>query len=158
MADEERKELVKAYSELQKKYGLPALEAFEAEFGGRVAEPVMASMISILHDGLGRHAAHLEMIFAPSRVADAVESEFYTEREREEFYKSFKELMVALHELMVAWYADEKGRAEQIKKSYAFYNEKIKPAAKKFLEEQVRRWQKEAQKREPPRGREAYHG
>ena len=138
---EVREEGIKQYGEIQKNSGLPSLEAFEEEFECRIQAPALASVMSVILDKIGQSIGHVEVIFQPARMADAIESKFHTEKEKTELFNFYKEALAIVHEAHLSLYVDRKKRFEMIKKMYEFYIKKLKPVMQKFLGTQTKGWQ-----------------
>lgn len=151
---ESREEGIKHYEEIRKKAGLPDLKEFEEEFEWRITAPAIASVLSVLLDRIGQAAMHVETIFQPTRMADAMESKFHTEEEKTELFTFYKESISLVHEMHQAAYTSREKRLEAIKKAYEFYIKKVKPTMQKFLEIQVKGWLK----KEKIEGAKSYFG
>ena len=139
---EAREEGVKQYEEIMKKAGLPSLKEFEEEFECRVSASAIAFVMSVLLDRIGQAAGHIEIIFQPTRMADAMESKFHSENEKTELFQFYKEAISIVHEIHLAAYTNREKRLETIKQAYEFYTKKVKPTMQNFLEIQAKGWLK----------------
>lgn len=151
---EAREEGIKQYEEIRKKTGLPDLKEFEEEFEWRIAAPAIASVMAVLLDRIGQAAGHIEIIFQPTRMADAMEAKFHTDDEKTELFNFYKESIAIVHELHLAAYTNREKRLEAIKKAYEFYLKKVKPTMQKYLETQAKGWLK----KEKAEGAKTYFG
>ena len=151
---EAREEGIRQYEEIRKKAGLPDLKEFEEEFEWRVAAPVIASVMSVLLDRIGQAAGHVEVIFQPTRMSDAMESKFHTEEEKTELFPFYKESISLVHEMHLAAYTNREKRLEAIKKAYEFYMKKVKQIMQRFLDTQAKGWLK----KEKVEGAKTYFG
>jgi hypothetical protein len=143
MVKELREEGVKQYNEIQEKAGLPKLEEFEKEFECRIQAPALPSVISVLMDRLGQCASHIEVIFQPGRMSDAIESKFHTEEEKKELFDFYKKVLSMIHEVHASMFEDRDARLKEIKKMYDFYMKEVKPTMKKYLQTQSKAWLQE---------------
>ena len=137
-----REEGLKQYEEFRKKYDWPAMAEFEEEFECRIQAPVIANAMSILLDRVGQCVGHIEIIFQPTRMADAIESKFHTDKEKTELFSFYKEALALIHEAHLAAFQDRNKRGEMVRKTYDFYIKKAKPVMQKYLEVHVKGWQK----------------
>ncbi len=144
MSREEREEVIKNYEELRKKYSLPKLDDVESELGIKIIyNPVINQLLTVLHERIGNSAGHLEINFQPTRMADAIESKFFSDKEKQEMFKFYKELIAVIHEIALSIYQNEESRAKCFKATYDFYLKKLKPFMQDFLKRQADGWRKE---------------
>ena len=139
--EEVREEGIKQYNEMCKKAGLPSLKEFEEEFECRLQAPIIAGVMSVILDKIGQSISHIEIIFQPARMADAMESKFHSEEEKTKLFKFYREALSIVHEVHHSLYISREKRLEMIKKSYEFYMKKLKPIMQEFLETQTKGWQ-----------------
>lgn len=135
-----RDEGVKQYNEIQEKAGLPKLKEFEKEFECRIQAPAIPAVLSILMDKLGQCASHIEIIFQPTRMADAIESKFHPEEEKKELFDFYKKVLSRVHEVHASMFDSREARLKEIKKLYSFYMKEVKPIMKKYLQTQAKAW------------------
>ena len=140
MVKELRDEGVKQYNEIREKAGLPKLEEFEKEFECRIQAPAIPAVLNVLMDRLGQAVSHIEIIFQPARMADAIEAKFHTEEEKKELFDFYKKSLSVIHEVHASMFTDREARLKEIKKLYNFYIKKVKPTVKKYLETQAKAW------------------
>lgn len=143
MTKEQRDEGVKQYNKIKEKTGLPKLEEFEEEFECRIQAPAIPAVISILMDRLGQCASHIEIIFQPGRMADAIESKFHSEEEKKELFDFYKKVLSMVHEVHASMFDNREARLKEIKKLYHFYIKEVKPVMKKYLSTQAKAWLEE---------------
>jgi hypothetical protein len=143
MTKEQREEGIKQYNEIREKARLPTIEEFEKEFEYRIQAPAIPAVIGILMDRLGQCASHIEIIFQPGRMADAIESKFHSEEEKKELFDFYKKVLSMIHEVHASMFDSREARLKEIKKLYAFYTKEVKPVMKKYLNTQAKAWLEE---------------
>jgi len=143
MTKELREEGVKQYNEIREKTGLPKLEEFEKEFECRIQAPAIPAVISILMDRLGQCASHIEIIFQPGRMADAIESKFHPEEEKKELFDFYKKVLSKVHFVHASMFDNREARLKEIKELYPFYMKEVKPTMRKYLQKQGKSWLEE---------------
>ncbi len=137
---EQREEGIKQYNELREKTGLPKLEEFEQEFECRMQAPIIPGILNVLMDKLGQCSGHIEIIFQPGRMADAIEAKFHSEEERKHLFEFYKKVMSMVHEVHASMFDSREARLKEIKKLYPFYMKEVKPEMKKYLSTQAKAW------------------
>ncbi|MBW2986254.1 hypothetical protein KY333_02680 [Candidatus Woesearchaeota archaeon] len=137
---EQREEGIKQYNELREKTGLPKLEEFEKEFECRIQSPAIPGILNVLMDKLGQCCSHIEIIFQPGRMADAIEAKFHSEEEKKELFAFYKQVLSKIHEVHAAMFDSREARLREIKTLYPFYMKKVKPVMKKYLDTQAKAW------------------
>jgi len=144
MVKEEREEVVSSYEELRKKHSLPKLEDVESELGVKIIyTPVINEFLRILHDRIGSCAGHLEINLQPTRMADVIESKFFSEKEKQDMFRFYKELIAVIHDIGLSVYQDSDSRIKCFKKTFDFYTKQLKPFMQDFLKRQADGWRKE---------------
>jgi len=140
---EQRDEGVKQYNEIREKAGLPKLEEFEKEFECRIQAPAIPAVLNILMDKLGQCGSHIEIIFQPGRMADAIESKFHSEEEKKHLFEFYRKVLSMVHEVHASMFDSREARLKEIKKLYNFYIKEVKPEMKKYLQTQAKAWLEE---------------
>ena len=140
---EQREEGIQQYNKIKDKTGLPKIEEFEEEFECRLQAPVIPGVLNVLMDKLGQSCSHIEIIFQPGRMADAIESKFHTEEEKKHLFALYKKILSAIHEVHAAMFDSREARLKEIKKTYQFYIKEVKPEMNKYLKKQAKAWLEE---------------
>jgi len=139
-----RKEALQEFEELKKKYKeLPALEEIESELDIFIDRPpVLTTLLGRLYDTFQNISRHYMVVVQPSSYIDAVESDFYKEDESEKIKEQLKQFLFITHNIISAFYSDDKKRAEVFMKYFKLFRKEYKEMARKFFSEQAELWKK----------------
>ncbi len=150
-----REEGIKQYEELRDKYKeLPSLKDLEQDFEVRLQAPVVAGLLHVILDKMGQSANHIEILFAPARMADMIECKFHDEEEKKKLFEFYKKTLSLIHEITKTILEDRNARIKAIIKGLKFYKKELKPTMKTYLEKQAQGWLKQ----EKPEAKEQYFG
>jgi len=150
-----REEGIKEYAELRKNHPkLPLLKELETEFECRFNAPIISAITHVLLERMGQSAGHIEIIFQPARMADAIESKFHDEKEKEKLFEFYKKTLSIVHEISAASFNNREARIKTLINAIEFYKKELKPTMKQYLEEQAKGWLKQ----EKPEQKNQYFG
>jgi ElaB/YqjD/DUF883 family membrane-anchored ribosome-binding protein len=137
----------KEYEILQKKYELPPFEKVEDELGIYIEKPpAVQEILRQLSRYVDILLNHLQSVIEPSRYDDFIEHGFYTETERKEIEKEYKDLMSLLHKILSGGFSKEKEKCQIMKEAFEKYVNEIKPRTRRYFADQSEKWVKKEKK------------
>ncbi|MBW2969029.1 hypothetical protein KY314_02850 [Candidatus Woesearchaeota archaeon] len=141
---EEREEGIKEYEELCKKYKeLPSVKQIEEEFEIKLQSPVVSLIMRVLLEKMGQSANHIEILFAPARMADMIECKFHDEEEKKKLFEFYKKTLALIHEMTKTLLENREARITAIINGLKFYEKELKPTMRNYLEKQAKGWLKQ---------------
>jgi hypothetical protein len=142
MMDEDRKEVLRLYNELKKKYDLEDLELLEEEFGVYFAVPTafISEILSIIIRRLQAIRNSINIFYQPTTFIENYESKFLTKKEKEQMFTFFKKVVAYDWEYASEVNKGEKERAEFLKKAINFYRKEAKTFIQKLGNKMKEEW------------------
>jgi hypothetical protein len=151
--DNDRKEVLRLYKAVQKKYELEDLEVIEEELGVYTPNPtaIISELLSVAMRRLQSIRNSINIFYQPTTFIENYESKFLTTNEKEEMFAFFKKIVAFDWEYASEFNKGEKERAEFLKKVLKFYREEGKPFIQKLGSVLAKHWLSEEKKKDVKR-------
>jgi len=140
---EDRKKAIEDYNKLKATYGLPELSEFEKVFDFYLEGPdgIIRKLVIIIWDAIHKMRGDIENMLQPQRYCCFFETKFFNNKEKEELFSLYKEIMTEYWKTVKFFYYDEKQRVELLKQGYALFK-KLKPHVEKLADKAISGWSK----------------
>lgn len=151
--DKDRKEVLRLYNKIQEEYELESLEVLEEELGLYFAVPTafVNELLTHVVRRLQSIRNSINIFYQPTSFIENYESNFLSNKEKEEIFPFFKKLISFDWEYASEFNKGARERAEFLKKALKFYREEGKPFITKFATKLKKEWLAEAKKKDVSR-------
>lgn len=145
---EERKQAIKKYNKLKKKYDLPGLDDLESTINICLEKPYfhLNDILSSVAKRIFSPINHIMDLMQPKSILDIMEANFIDESEKDRLIKFGENTMKVVREINAAIYSEEKEKIKMIKKGFDYYKKEVMPFSKEFTSKLAEKWGQEETK------------